>query len=158
MAQFVEDRLAEDKAFALKASGGTVVGEPGNWQPAPTGDEWEVHADLVEGDFGPDGDLEVLVALRPGLPRPPAESPAYWGTVVSWKSEGYPNESAPESQFRHMARHDPARALRQITAIRHIIAMTEEHMYNEEPTYREFAAIWSDHPAYKAEWAPENGA
>lgn len=155
MARFVEDRLADDKRFALEASGGTVTGEPGNWKPAPGGDEWEACSGLADGDFGPDGDLEVLVALRPGLPRPPQVKDGYWGAVVSWSRDLADRDAwVPEPQFRHMARHDPARVLRQVSAVRALLALFDEMGYNEEPAYRAAAAIWSDHPAYKAEWAP----
>jgi hypothetical protein len=156
IAQFVEDRLAEEKSLAVKASGGTVTGEPGNWRPAPTGDEWEVHADLADTDFGKDGDLEILVALRPGLARPPQMSEGYWGAVVSWRSDGGRENWVPEPQFRHMAWHDPALALRRVRAVRSLLALFTEMGYNEEPAYRAAAATWSDHPAYKPEWAPES--
>ena len=162
---FNEARLAEDKQIALAASGGTVTGEPGNWQPAPGGDEWEVHADLVEGDFGPDGDLELLVALRPGLARPPEESAGYWGAVISWRSEGHLHEWVPEPQFRHIARHDPARALRDVEAGERIL---ERHRYCEPygggpcdhagivdgpcPDMRDLAARWRDHPDHGKGW------
>jgi hypothetical protein len=120
-------RLDEDEAAARDASGGTVVGEPGDWKPAPGGDEWEANADVVDGGFGPDGDLEVLVALRPGLPRPPDVMGGYWGAVVSWQADlADRHASAPEPQFRHIARHDPARVLREVAAKRAILAAYQE--------------------------------
>lgn len=168
IAAFITARLDEDEAAARAASGGTVTGGPGNWEPAPGGDEWEVHADLTDGDFGLDGDLEVLVALRPGLPRPPDVMAGYWGAVIGWQP-GLADRDAwvPEPQFRHMARHDPARVLREVAAKRAIVALaakTREWTDGSagatagyaavivSDTLYALATVWSDHPDYRAEW------
>jgi hypothetical protein len=119
---FLKARLDEAEAVAKEASGGTVVGEPGNWKPAPGGDEWEVNADLVDGDYGRDGDLEVLVALRRGLPRPPDVRGGYWGSVVSWHRDLADRDAwVPEAQFRHMALHDPASVLAEVWVWRNLL-------------------------------------
>jgi len=160
--RFMTARLDEAEAVAKAASGGTVVGEPGDWKPAPGGDEWEVHADLIDTDhYGRDGDLEVLVALRPGLPRPPEPRSGYWGVVVSWQRD-YSDRDAwiPEPQFRHMALHDPAAALRSIAADRCLLA--ELARCEGDPGWdsalmlavRCRATAWDTHPDYLDRWKP----
>ena len=82
----------------------------------------------------------------------------------------------------HIARHDPARALREVTAKRarlayylhaqakldHIIAHPGEMSSGDEGMWlgkaaaarmacRYDAAIWSDHADYRPEWAPGHG-
>lgn len=74
---------------------------------------------------------------------------------------------------RHIVRQDPARALREITAKRAIFALHEPNgdycstclesesdlygaEYEEAPclNVRHLAAVYSDHPDYRQEWAP----
>jgi predicted Zn-ribbon and HTH transcriptional regulator len=76
----------------------------------------------------------------------------------------------------HMARHDPARVLREVEAKRRVLARhhEESHVYgqicrgcgfegdNEDPRnfideceeLRDLASVWSDHPDYRTEWSP----
>lgn len=85
--------------------------------------------------------------------------------------------------LRHIIRHDPARELREVTAKRAILAehaITDWTAYGDHmctrchrerddarededqctwlewpcPTIRAIATAWSDHPGYRAEWAP----
>ena len=90
------------------------------------------------------------------------------------------------SAFTHIARYDPARALREVAAKRAIVAEHEPGfpaVARQEPpgpstvtdpdgiistfpycltcdqdapcvTLEALAAVWSDHPDYRAEWAP----
>ena len=86
-----------------------------------------------------------------------------------------------KADARHIARHDPARVLREIAAKRAIVAahhpetpskyghdvlrcavcQTERGVWAEDRhadpwpclTLRHLAAVWSDHPDYRAEWA-----
>jgi hypothetical protein len=74
---------------------------------------------------------------------------------------------------QHIARHDPARVLREVTAKRAIVArygeplaglgnLGDQLQLSQEKTglwfaVRELAAVWSDHPDYRAEWAPGHG-
>jgi hypothetical protein len=171
---FMKKMLADEEAVARAASGGTVTGGPGNWKTAPGGDEWEVYADLVDGDYGQDGDLGVLVALRPGLPRPPEVMSGYWGQVIGWKADRQqPGTRAPEPQFRHMAMHDPASALRGIAADRRLLGEYEEAAENRGGgewtdssaghadgmeaglllAVQVRAERFAGHPEYRAEWA-----
>lgn len=159
----------EDEAAAKAASGGTVVGEPRNWRAAPGGDEWEVS----ESDAG---DVELLVALRPGQPRPADVMGGYWGAVVSWHPDySHRGESSPLPCFQHAALHDPARVLREAEADRQLLAeykeAAKEHAdddgrneWNEgfgagelavlRRMIRRRAATYSDHPGYDPAWAP----
>lgn len=109
--EFYAARLEEDQQAALAASGHTVVGSPGRWQPSPAGDEWEARI------APPYDDEELLVALRPGLPRPPEFTGGYWGALVSLSPEDRDHdETSRMDVFRHAARHDPARVLAQVAA------------------------------------------
>lgn len=66
----------------------------------------------------------------------------------------------------HIARHDPARVLRQCAAIRELvkIASDVEAMYSipaedaADSIRKTIAAIWSDHPDYQQEWSIGVGA
>ena len=119
LVQWLGQQLDEDERIAREASGSTVVGEPGNWRPAPGGDEWEVNRDDGYSD-------ELLVALRPGLPRPPEVLGGHWGAVVSYRWEEDPDAGAPVAEFRHAARHDPARVLREVEAKRQVVSRYEQ--------------------------------
>ncbi len=137
-------RLAEDEYFAREASGGTVVGERGNWRQAPGGDEWEAV-------LSKDGDEELLVALRPGLPRPPDAMSGYWGAVVSTREdERDRGERSPMPEYRHMARHDPARVLADVARQRAILArlLAEPHHVDrdDDPHYTCPLLIWPHIP------------
>lgn len=176
LSEFAEARLAEWEETARAASGGTVIGVPGDWKPAPGGDEWEVGADLYETDFGRDGDLEILVALRPGLPRPPEVKHGYWGSVVSWNRDLADRDAwVPEPQFRHMALHDPASALILVTVLRAVLDdhrhaggdsiwcrrcdpatpdMDDAAAWYPCRTTRLVVSIWRNHPAYDQTWKP----
>jgi hypothetical protein len=72
----------------------------------------------------------------------------------------------------HIARHDPARALREVAAKRAIVEAYRQSrdilMDNRETwdlvraavgaqrvTVTRLAAVWSDHPDYRAEWRPD---
>lgn len=99
----------------------------------------------------------------------------------------YDEGSPDEYQAAHIARHDPARVLREVTAkcdvlvIHHLQIIRQEatpfNPYTGEPnepaydgncetcgwfspghggcpTLRAIAAVWSDHPGYRPEWAP----
>lgn len=114
LVEFLTAEVDEDDRIARDASGSTVVGEPGHWTPAPGGDEWEVSRDAASRT------LELVVALRPALTRPPAPTSGYWGVVTDWEDEGY-GYGEPTEEFAHMARHDPSRALREVAAKRRIM-------------------------------------
>jgi hypothetical protein len=71
---------------------------------------------------------------------------------------------APEVR-NHMARHDPARVLADVTAKREVLRLAEGfHDYAEtfmngvasrmEGALRLFALAYADHPDYREEWRP----
>ena len=119
---WLRDVHARVEAQARAVSGGTVVGERGNWQPAPGGDEWAA-------SHTPGLEVEVLVGLRPGLPRPPELRSGLWGQIVAWQDsdEQYGRDPADwlERQClplaQHVATHDPAAVLARVTAERALL-------------------------------------
>ena len=128
MVVWLRETLDAAQRDAEAASGGTVVGGPGAWLPSPAGDEWEASR-------SEHGDEELLVALRPGLPRPPDVMSGMWGAVVSAVPDGADSDAwSPMPQFVHAARHDPAAVLRRIAADRKTL---EEH----KPTPADFDGI-----------------
>ena len=162
--EFLEARIAEDEAVARAASGSTVEGQVGAWSPVPGGDEWAV----CDGDF----DVEVLVALRPDLPRPPQPLDGLWGAVAGWEDLGRTDDREDVIQTaQHIARHDPARVLAECAAKRAIIEQNQS--YVEAAAEREgiafvgarcgqevtgdvlklFAAVYAGHEDYRQEWA-----
>lgn len=102
----------------------------------------------------------------------------YWWVGDQWddgvvKTTG--DASAPAGQAAHIARHDPARVLREVQAKRRVMERhcpgmrTRDYVYcqacpddrdgfpdvpiDECPELRDLAAIYSDHPDYRKEWA-----
>jgi hypothetical protein len=78
------------------------------------------------------------------------------------------DEGAPgDVEFDHIARHDPARVLREVEAKRALLAL---HRPNQVvgigractycgylwpcPEARITVSVWSDHPDYRPEWKP----
>lgn len=113
LVEFLRARLDEDEQIARAASGSTVIGEPGNWRPSPRGDEWEAYAGEIEE--------ELLVALRPGLPRPPDVMSGYWGAWVSNDPTHDPAAGSAMPALTHAGRHDPARILADVAAKRELV-------------------------------------
>lgn len=72
------------------------------------------------------------------------------------------DEGSPSAmQAQHIARHDPARALRGlefqrglVTTYRHALLQQAPEAALLEHVLRGLAWTWSDHPDYRAEWAP----
>jgi hypothetical protein len=78
------------------------------------------------------------------------------GHYVVQADSSYPSAE----QAAHIARHDPARVLRQCTAVRAVIAellRREATGDDGDPSVRdlarELAAVYADHPDYDASWA-----
>lgn len=135
-------------------------------------DEDEAIANAAASEAGPDWTWDR--ESRDGYLRTPA------GTIMADAL------NVEDEQFRpHVARHDPARALREVAAKRAILAehghyrvdhnwtgrtdldapfgCSTCHIGNDGDMYdggwcvtvRQLAAIYSDHPGYRPEWAPE---
>jgi hypothetical protein len=73
--------------------------------------------------------------------------------VVSNEGSPTPEEAA------HIARHDPARVLREVAAKRAIVASYEDAATHEfaglQVAVGHLAAAYGEHPDYRPEWAPE---
>jgi len=61
----------------------------------------------------------------------------------------------------HIARHDPARVLREVEAKRAIVDVADRWTYGDEreapdghAVLRHLAAVYQDHPDYREEWRP----
>jgi hypothetical protein len=88
------------------------------------------------------------------------------GEIVA--SDGTHAEVCAEAHWEgvgeHIARHDPARVLREVEAKRKLLAYlvsledkaTDNNWWNLDTCepFQLLAATWSDHPGYRAEWAP----
>ncbi|MFJ9128915.1 DUF6221 family protein [Streptomyces sp. NPDC102340] len=121
LVQWLGEQLDVDERVARMASGSTFDGGPGNLAPVPTGDEWEAFEGEVEA--------ELLVALRPNLPRPPDVMSGMWGAWISQSPDpADPEAGSPMPALVHAALHDPARVLREIDAKREILATVQLHL------------------------------
>lgn len=172
---FVEARLQEDELWAKAASAardpedGTVEGGI-HWTWA-AGDQWDpVEPDPLEPYMGGyEGQWSQPVVLR---------SVEEW--QLSWGGPGntLPLKIAESEELRtadgaHIARHDPARVLRDVEAARKVIELFE---YAEAAWFADrdkpnpptvhlggwtiakaalmaLAGSWSEHPDYSTDWA-----
>jgi hypothetical protein len=69
------------------------------------------------------------------------------------------DDEAADSDLEHIARHDPARALREIEAKRRIAQAVEEGVIDLRPdardeVFKHLAAVYADHRDYRDEWRP----
>lgn len=144
---FLEARLAEDEAAALAAT---------------------------EGPWGVEEDGEVYKSdsVRE-VPCTRLDGSKYISTDhvnVTCDSEGM-RASVQIENATHIARHDPARVLREVVAKRRVLARYEEAKHEArnpvsaanrqaarvaegelEDVLRDLAAVYSDHPDYYPEW------
>lgn len=158
IAEFIAARLDEDEQIAETAG----TGRQARWAYEPYTRTSERGAKYANGEvYMPDTEREV----RSSHGRPPS----YEVNLVTCDDEGQSPAVDPE-QGHHIARHDPARALLEVKAWRHVVkclAELEEDIIAEfgsilEPFRDErtlsnlgpIAAIWNTHPDYQAEWAP----
>lgn len=155
LAAFIEARLDEDEAAAMA------------WKVPSWGEdasEWKaVGARLVRYDNGcTEGFTAIDVSGRPAMFAEAIQ--------VRWDTNG--------ERVAHIARHDPARVLREVAAKRqrlayylnaqarldHIIAHPGEASAGDQGMWlgktsaarmacRSDAVIWNDHGDYRAEWA-----
>ena len=144
LAKFLTARLDEDEASAKEALTGPGTPAGGSWTaykhpPGPNDSRSDRSVQLV-GCTEPD-DREWLVA-----------NAGQWG--------------AAQNVAVHIARHDPARVLREVDAKRSILAQHPAIWPKDPdsstcsccglawpcPTLRALAAAWSDHPDYDPAW------
>jgi hypothetical protein len=87
------------------------------------------------------------------------------GEFTIWSGERKVAAEALEASAIHIARHDPARVLREIEAKRDLLRLAERaHDYHEtftsgfaaalEGTLRLFALAYAGRPGYREEWRP----
>lgn len=68
-----------------------------------------------------------------------------------------------EGDAQHIARHDPARVLEQTPILRAVVELIEgmvsvsQQSEAERSVLYPLAAVWSDHPDYRPEWAIGGG-
>lgn len=146
LTDFIRARLAEDEAVVR------ALAEPHEWHTGPGDDpEWED---------------ESTVYMWPPEFHTPYEQDKHWRGLTA----SNPRLAA------HIARHDPARVLRDVEAKRRIVECHEpwtaangdiicgrcgrEHIDGRPgghfpcQTLRLLAAMYADHPSYREEWRP----
>jgi hypothetical protein len=133
-------------------------------------------------------ELTAFVAARLDEEEAAAKGPPGWRlehwTAVryadkesgrNWRVDAEPRcivDAVAKEDAEHIARHDPARALREVAAGRRILARYMDCLARmEDPDYpqavardqaREYedfvlpnlAAVWDGHPDYRPEWKP----
>ncbi|WP_148310199.1 DUF6221 family protein [Nocardia otitidiscaviarum] len=155
--EFIEARLAEDEAHAQAATSG-------KW-------EWTEDRDLaVAGEWAP---------CTFGCRGNSAHQHQDFEFVVTAVGHEEPRVEVSDADADHIARHDPARVLRQCAALRAIVGELADEAdgldaqvdgefrvsardLEKEPLVgdlirRHVAAIWSTHADYDPSWAVDEG-
>lgn len=142
--EFLRARLDEDEAVAR----GAIVPAHVGYKPHPELSEWVYQGDEVEYAQTP----EMLGHKYPE------------NYYVTMDSEGL-TPAVGDEVGPHIARHDPARVLREVEAKRalldecvDVINLPGGWEYDDTPNLawfalRGLAAAYSDHPDYREEWA-----
>ncbi|MFE3060675.1 DUF6221 family protein [Nocardia sp. NPDC059239] len=162
---FIEQRLAEDETIARGAIDPNRPGANWRWETTHTGTPVPDGEEAQALDDGHHLSLRTLEEF-PLSWDPPSTLPAF----IIGADGGFPGG------LRHIARHDPARVLRQSAAMRLILVehartpggrcsvcrdFDDRRNYDGAaypcPTVRALTAIWSDHPDYRPEWDVDGG-
>ena len=117
--------------------------------------------------------IDLVAFLKARLDEDEAAANAAWGVEWDWRYIAQPFGERPSiAHTVHIARHDPARVLREVEAKRAMIARYERaaalpasvvsFTHGQDDGYaqacadaiRDAAAVWSDHPDYRQEWKP----
>ncbi|MFC5183523.1 DUF6221 family protein [Actinomadura harenae] len=139
LVEFLRARIAKDEQIARAGSGAA-------WRPSPPGSiSLDGPAGASAADRAADG-----AGAAPGRP-------------------GFVAQAENESYAEHIARHDPARALRDVAAKRLVLdeyvkaewllssghrgEAAEAAQAVRLTTLRALASTYSDHPAYRPEWS-----
>ena len=133
---FLRARLHEDEQAAKEASGHAasavagVASKEGIWDGPYDGTRWV-------------NDYDHVFATDPRPEQPPIVEIAYCGYGAFTLTP-------------HLARHDPARVLREVEAKRRIVSRYAENPAEPWPLFPllEMAAVYVDHPDYREEWKP----
>lgn len=160
---FIEARLDEDERVAQAAT-------QGRWEWSYLG--LNVHSDWTTCDyyceFPPGGEH-----ISRGTPKTPGHEHRFIATsIISAGGYDEPWVQVDETDAAHIAHHNPARVLRQCAALRQTIealatipdleASLEAEFGSPRkadeiaaagPDLGHIAAIWSDHPDFRPEWA-----
>lgn len=153
--EFLRARLDEDEATARLAPTGPweAVGNRDDSDDDDLITSWAVLGDR-EDDL-PSGFVTYGMAFESNALR---AAPA---TVSSPPIEWVPDERV-QLAAEHIARHDPARVLRDVEAKRRIIALWERSEFCERIALDDvldlLALPYADHPNFRQEWREENWA
>jgi hypothetical protein len=157
LVEFLRARLDEDEQWALAASkpyrhakGTPEVPAGGVHWTWVVGDNWE--------PITPDPVVDEFVSRD-------EEWSCNLATVEEWPSENDGHmmpttyagaiEEMDAVAARHIARHDPARVLREVEAKRRVVNRYAENPAEPWPLFPllEMAAVYADHPNYREEWS-----
>lgn len=141
LVEFLKARLDEDEQIARTSIG--KYPERAEWSYEP----WSPRAGWGSGEVIAPNDRDST-----GYPE-----------MITCDREGV-QQSVEENDGPHIARHNPARVLREVEAKRKIV---EEHQIGHDPcdahdaamesvpcgTICALASVYSDHPDYREEWA-----
>jgi hypothetical protein len=135
-AEFIRARLDEDEAAARAATSGPW------WHDS--GKEWI-------------GDPMLLEMARRGVQTFAGEEFVGAGEaeVTCIAATGPGDDPQSMADAAHIARHDPARALRQVEALRVLVTMLDNDGWIVAGDVDgALASIWSDHEDYDPAWKP----
>lgn len=94
-------------------------------------------------------------ARRVGMPWRAEPQPGTPGGLVI-DELGLVGSTGGRYAAEHIARHDPARVLREVEALRHILFMANKFKTQDRAyLHLLLAAVWSDHADFRQEWAPD---
>ncbi|MEV4258093.1 DUF6221 family protein [Spirillospora sp. NPDC049652] len=151
LVEFLRARIAKDEQIARAGSGAA-------WRPSPPG---SVSLDTSASDCAP---RDGAKAAGSGAAGPGASASETGGP----ERPGFVAQAENESYAEHIARHSPARALREVAAKRLILdeyvkaawlmstgqrgEAAEAAQAVRLATVRALASAYADHPAYRQEW------
>lgn len=146
---FIRKQLDTDAAEAERLGGAAwtcAVEEPRRWVSGKPGDQ-------ARGE----------VRRDPRETEPEAAGPVYRTPRAVIAVCGISETDSAAARVTHIARHDPARVLREVAAKRRRIEALAEAAerglyitatYTAEDALRDEAAVYADRPGYKEDWAP----
>lgn len=164
---FLAARLDDDERVALAASGEysrqATTAEHWRWECCEDDQPLDVDLAIASGQEFLEHDEHWRVGLRSTETYPSAHVGELEHLVIS-------DEEVTPQVARHLARYDPARALREVAAKRAIVGSEDDglalYVVHErgvwpdeltraaEQILRRMAAVYSDHPGYLPDWRP----
>lgn len=126
-------------------------------EPAAAPQPWKP-GDVLTAFIAARLDEDEAIARAAGDATPPPWHAA-GGDIMS-RADGRCAANADGPEAPHIARHDPARVLREVAAKRAMVAECVRTCEYEDyghalagAVIKVMAAAWSDHPDYRQEWA-----